>query len=262
MTIIRHELKQHQLMFWIWCAAICGMTLMIILMFPDFRDQADSLNDMFANMGDFTAAFGMDRLSVASPLGFYGLEGGSIMGIGGGMLFALLGGSIISKEEGAHTAEFLFTSPKKRSTVLFQKLLTVGIFAVVFYAICTVVGLISFKMIGEEVDMKAFLLYQLAQMFLGLEIAGFTFGISAFMHKSSLGISLGLALGLYFLQILSNIVDSLDWIKYITPYCFADAAKILTDVKLEWNLVLICAGYAVASIVAGFIYFSKKDLRA
>lgn len=262
MTIIKHEWKQNQTMFWIWCAATCGITLLVILMFPEFRDQADSLNNMFANMGDFTAAFGMDRLSVASPLGFYGLEGGSIMGIGGGMLFAMLGGSLLSREEGSHTAEFLFTAPKKRSTVMFQKLITIGLFAVIFYAVSTAVGLIAFLIIGETIDMKAFLLYQLAQFFLGLEIAGFTFGLSAFLHKPNLGISLGISLGLYFLQIISNIVDSLDWLKYVTPYCFADAAQILTDVRLEWRLVAIFGAYTIVSVVAGFLFFKRKDLRA
>ena len=262
MTIFKHEWKVNSRLFLIWTIVIAIMEFAVIAIFPEFKDQADSLNEMFATMGNFTTAFGMDRLSIGTALGYYGIEGGSIIGIGGGMLFALLGGSIICCEEGSRTAEFLFSAPVKRRSVLLWKALALFSFTVVFYSVTTITGIAAFGFIGETIEMKSFLLFQLAQFFLGLEIAGITFGISAFLRKQNFGIFLGLALALYFLSIISNLLDSLGWIKYITPYCYSDAAKILTDNNLETPLVILGLGYGLICSIAGILYYCRKDLRA
>ena len=57
-----------------------------------------------------------------------------------------------------------------------------------------------------------------------LVLAGICFGISAFLRNGSLGIGLGLALGMYFLNIIANLTSGAEFLKYITPFGFADVA--------------------------------------
>ena len=84
MTILKKEIRQGLLPFGIWTGATAFLVAVCVFLFPEIQEEINSVSDMFANMGSFSAAFGMDRLSMGEPMGFYGIECGNILGIGGG----------------------------------------------------------------------------------------------------------------------------------------------------------------------------------
>lgn len=114
MTLFLHEIKQNRLAFLIWTFSIALMLLICMMMFPEINTGMEDMNDMFANMGSFTQAFGMDRLNFGDVMGFYAIECGNILSIGGGFFAALLGINALAKEEKERTAEFLLTHPIRR----------------------------------------------------------------------------------------------------------------------------------------------------
>ena len=61
MTLVKHELRQGKTSFLIWTVAIGFLLATCIFLFPEMKGQMDAVNDMFASMGSFTEAFGMDR---------------------------------------------------------------------------------------------------------------------------------------------------------------------------------------------------------
>jgi len=63
MTLVKHELKQGKTSFIIWTASIGFLFAICIFLFPEMRGQMNSITDMFASMGSFTKAFGMDQLN-------------------------------------------------------------------------------------------------------------------------------------------------------------------------------------------------------
>jgi len=125
MTIYIKELKQSFKSLCIWTASIAFMMLVCVLLFPEMKGEMDSVSSIFANMGGFTAAFGMDKLSFGQLMGFYGIECGNVLGIGGGFFAALAGISVLANEEKERTAEFLLTHPISRVSIITQKLLSV-----------------------------------------------------------------------------------------------------------------------------------------
>ena len=80
MTLVKHELKQGKISFLIWTASIGFLLAICIFLFPEMKGQMDSVNDMFASMGSFTEAFGMDRLNFGTLIGFYAVECGNVLG--------------------------------------------------------------------------------------------------------------------------------------------------------------------------------------
>ena len=128
MTLFFHELRQNRISLCVWTTAIALMLLICMIMFPEMNTDMEGLTDMFSNMGSFTQAFGMDRLNFGDVMGFYAIECGNILSIGGGFFAALLGINALAKEEKEKTAEFLLTHPIRRRTVIFQKLLAVSEF--------------------------------------------------------------------------------------------------------------------------------------
>lgn len=79
MTLVKHELRQGRTAFLIWTAAIGFLLSVCIFLFPEMKGQMDSVNDVFASMGSFTAAFGMDRLNFGTLTGFYAVECGNVL---------------------------------------------------------------------------------------------------------------------------------------------------------------------------------------
>lgn len=260
MTIYIKELRQSLKSLCIWTCAIGGMMLVCILMFPEMKNEMDSVSSVFANMGGFTAAFGMDKLSFGELMGFYGIECGNILGIGGGFFAALVGISVLASEEKEHTAEFLLTHPVSRCMVLTQKLLAVLTQVILMNVVVVAVSVVSASAIGEELQMKEFLLLHVAYLLMQLEIAGICFGISAFIKRGSIGIGLGLALSFYFLNLICNISEKAEFLKYVTPYAYCEASNVISEAKLESNLVIIGIVISVLGVIAAYVKYTKKDI--
>lgn len=262
MTIFKHEMKMNIKLLAIWSIAIGVLLMICMMMFPQISKQMDNVNEMYSSMGSFTEAFGMDKINFGTAIGFYGIECGSMLGIGGSLFAAMLGIGLLSKEEGAHTAEFLFTHGISRHRILLEKLLAMVTILILFNAICMGFAGISFAIIGEEIAVKEFLLFHLAQVILQFELAGICFGISAFLHRGGMGLGIGIAALMYFFNIVENISKDADWIKYITPFHYADAANIISEVKIDSPLMVLGCIYMIAGIVVAFAKYCRKDLIA
>lgn len=262
MRIFLHELRQNRKTLLIWTAVIGGMNFIFMMIYPQMAEQAAEMTEVYANLGGFSAAFGMDRIDLTTAMGFYGIEAGAVLSIGGGMLAAILGGGMLCKEEGGHTAEFLFSMPVSRTWVILWKALAALVMVCFFNIVCMAVGIGAFAAAAESVEWKSFLLYHFAQLCMQTEIMLLCLGISAFLKKVSMGLFIGIAMCLYFMQMFINITDGADWLKYVTPYRYSDAAEIFPAESMEWNLALLGLCYGIAMLAAGIWKYSRKDLTA
>lgn len=260
MTIYRKELRQSAKAWCIWSFSIAFMMLICIFLFPEMKGEMSSVSNVFANMGDFTAAFGMDRLNFGELMGFYGIECGNIIGLGGGFFAALIGAGAIAGEEKERTSEFLLTHPISRASVITQKLLSVLTQVILMNVFVVLVSVISVAAIGEELALREFALLHTAYLIMQIEIACVCFGISAFIKRGSVGIGLGLALTFYFMNIVANISDKAEFLRYVTPYAYSDSAEIISEAKLDTGLIAIGAVIALAGISAAYAKYTRKDI--
>ena len=260
MTVYKKEMKNSFKSLVIWTCSIAFMMMACIIMFPEMKNEMDSVSNIFANMGGFTAAFGMDRLSFGELMGFYGIECGNIIGIGGGFFAALAGVSSLAGEEKDHTAEFLLTHPVSRASVAAQKLAAVLSQILILNVFSAAVSTASAAAIGESLQMREFMLLHTAYIIMQVEIACICFGVSAFIRRGSIGIGLGIALLLYFINLVCNISSQADFLRYITPYAYSEASNIISESALDVKLIIIGAVYAVAGTVSAFIKYTHKDI--
>lgn len=260
MTVFKHEMRQERNSLIIWSAIIAFMLSVSILVYPEMSKQMDGISEAFSNMGEFSAAFGMDKLNFGEFIGFFGVECGNVLGLGGVFFAALTGISALSKEEREHTAEFLLTHPVSRNSVIAQKLLSV--FAKIIILNIAVIGIsaLSTIIIGEEPDLKPLALIFTAYFIMQIETAAICFGISAFIGRSGLGLGLGLAAAFYFLNIVANLTDSAKILKYITPFGYTDSADIIADGKIKIGYLAVGLVLAVIGIAAAFWKYRRKDI--
>ena len=261
MTLVKHELRQGKLSLLIWTGAIGFLLAVCVFLFPEIKGQMGDVSDVFASMGSFTAAFGMDRLNFGSLIGFYAIECGNVLGLGGAFFAALCAVGILSKEEKERTAEFLLTHPVSRIRVITEKLMAVliQIFAMDIVIFAVSVG--SMAAIGEEIPWKEVSLMHLSFFLLQVELAGICFGISAFLRKGSVGVGLGVAVMMYFLNLVANMAEVAEFLKYITPFGYTEGADIVTNGCLDGTKVLLGMGYGAIGIAAAYWRYTKKDIQ-
>ena len=261
MTLVQHELKQSRISLIVWTLSIASLLAVCVFLYPSMKNEMDAVSEMFSSMGSFTAAFGMDKVSFGTLTGFYVVECGNIVGLGGAFFAALCGISALAKEEKEHTAEFLMTHPVSRWRVVTDKLIAVIFQLVILNVAVYLTAVVSIALIGEDIPWKELNLLHLAYFFLQVETATVCFGISAFLRRSGMGIGLGIAMLFYFLNLVANITEEADFLKYITPFGYAEGADIVNSLSVNGEMLAVGVAFTVAGIVISYVKYCKKDLR-
>ncbi|WP_251206023.1 ABC transporter permease subunit [Acetatifactor aquisgranensis] len=261
MTLIKHELRQGRISFLIWTASVGFLLAVCVFLYPEMKGQMEDVGDVFSSMGSFSDAFGMDRLNFGTLLGFYTIECGNVLGLGGAFFAALCGAGILSKEEKDRMAEFLLTHPVSRARIVTEKLVSVYAQIIAMNLVIYGISLGSIAAIGESVPWKELNLLHLAYFLLQAELAGICFGISAFVRRGSAGIGLGIAAGMYFLNLVANIAQAAEFLKYVTPFGYAEGADIIEKGCLDGTLVAIGLAFGAIGIGAAYGKYCRKDIR-
>lgn len=259
MTVFKKELRSNAMGFLVWSAVIGGLMAVCVGLYPSMSDSMGDVSGLFANMGDFSAAFGLDKLGFGTILGFYGTECGNILGLGGALYAAFTAMNLLAGEEGGHTAEFLLTHPVSRLRVGLEKLTALFVLVLGLNLVCLACGAGGILVIGEDADWSDLLRYHGALLLMQLQIGGLCFGLSSLLRRGGLGLGMGLAALLYFLGLFLNLDQGLDWLRFFTPYYYADAARVFARESLAGP---IASGCALGLLGAGFglWWFRRKDI--
>ena len=261
MTIFRKELRTGAVSFLVWSAVVGGLMAVCVGMYPSMAGSMEDMSALFAGMGDFSAAFGLDKLGFGSILGFYGTECGNILGLGGAFYAALTAMGLLAGEEGGHTAEFLLTHPVGRLQIAGEKLAALAVLVAGLNLVCLACGAGGILAIGEDADWGDLLRYHGALLLMQLEIGAVCFGLSALLRRGGLGLAMGLTALLYFAGLLVNLDQGLDWLRFLTPYYYADAARLFAG---ETQALPVLTGCALGALGAGLglWWYGRKDIAA
>ena len=260
MTILKHELRRSRVPFWIWTGAIGFLLAVCIFLFPEMKGEMEGVSEVFSSMGAFTAAFGMDRLNFGTLNGYYAIECGNVLGLGGAFFAALLAAGMLCKEEKERTAEFLLTHPVSRARVVTEKLAAVLILITVMNLIICALAVGSILAIGESVPWRELTLQHLAYWLMQLAIAGICFGVSAFLRRGSAGVGLGIAVMLYFMNLIANITESASFLKDLTPFGYCDGAEIASSGSLDFKRLAIGAAFFAVGVASAYWNYTRKDI--
>lgn len=260
MRFVLHELKMNLKSLLIWTFVVGGMIFVFMLMFPSIEESAKEISDAYSQMGAFSVAFGMDRIDMGTPMGFFGVEIGAVLALGGSMFAAITGIGMLAKEEGGHTTEFLYVTPNKRNYFITSKLVAGVIIIAIFTIICMLMGCFGFLAIGEKMEWNKYLLYIMSQFFMYIQITGICFGISAFLRKNNIGLGIGIAMLLYFTNLFANISEDVEKLHYITPFSYSDAADIFIDEKIKIEFLIPGMVIMIVVVAMGYIKYNRKDL--
>lgn len=261
MTVYKMEIRKGFKTFLIWSLSIAALVATCILLFPQMNSMMEGVNDIFSSMGAFSAAFGMDRLGMGTLLGFYSVECGTMLSLGAALYSALAGITIVGKEENQRSAEFLFTLPVSRKSVLLQKLGALMTEVICFHILNFIISICMMLIIGEVVPFKEIVLLHSAYLLLSIVIASLCFLLSVFPKACSLGVGMGSVFVLYFLSLMANITEKAKPLSFITPFSFANSTDIVLDCTLDVKRIILWLAISVVALISSVLYFDRRDLK-
>ena len=100
-----------------------------------------------------------------------------------------------------------------------------------------VIGIFNFigLSLSGEFDRKSYILLSITPIFSSIVIFAVCLFLSTFTHKTkkTLGISLGIVFASYFLNIISEMGESTEFLKYISIFTLADIRNVIINVSIN-----------------------------
>ncbi len=264
MNIFLRELRTGRRSVLVWALVIAGLNVLIMAVYPSFAADAARLEELVAMYPEgFAKAFGLDRMSLADPLAFYATEGYFMVVLFGGIYAAILGASILAKEEDEKTIEYLLALPVTRNEVLTGKVLAVVANLALFNLIVAVVTCLSFVgFVTRDYSTATLLLLLAAPFLLHLTFAALCFFLSLFWtrRRAAYSISIGLVVGTYFLNVIALLTDDLRWLGWLSPFKYVDAADIISKQSLDGLYVFILLTAGAVAVGATYLLYGRRDI--
>lgn len=264
--LILSEFKRNFKSLILWSSIVAGTAGLMLMLYPAFKDAFSQMEEFFSLFPpQFLEMFGMGEggLDMGSFYGWFGVEGYLFVNLIGGSYAAILGGSILSKEEDDKTIEFLLSKPISRSKILFGKAIVVAMNLVLLNVLVSIILLIAFMIYGD-VKPVVWLLYSFAPFILQMIFASLSFLISVFVTKSRqvISIALGIVIGMYVIDLISKLTDEFEYLKYISPYEYINAVSIVNDEMIKPLYLLITVLIISISFTLAWLFYRKKDITA
>ncbi len=261
-TIFLGEVRLNTRALLVWSFTVGGLGLVCILLYQSMQGDMKAMADAFSNMGAFSKAFGMSTLSIATLEGYFATEVGTVHGLGSGMFAAILAVGILSKEEEGHTGEFLFSLPVTRKKVLLSKGLCILSMLIIFTVICSILYLMGFLILHEEIPVREFISFMTRQLLMNIEIGGICFGISAISGKNRTGLGIAIALIFYMYDLMGRVAPALENWLFLGPYSYANAPEIFSGAAFPLKAAAAGCCIAVTGIIFAFVCYDRRDLAA
>lgn len=233
-------------------------------MFPSFAKDAEEFKKLLEGYPEAVRkAIGLNVDSIASILGFYSYAFLYIT-LCGAIQAMNLGVSIFSKEVREKTADFLLTKPVSRTQILSSKLLA----ALTSLVMTNVVYLAAANMMASQVktedySSKIFFLISITLFFVQLIFLALGMIMSVIVRKikSILTVSLSTVFALFIIGMLSSTAED-EALRYLSPFKYFDTDYIIKNSGYETSFLIVGIGIIVASIVASYFIYAKKDIHA
>ena len=262
--MLKRELKINFKSFLIWLLVLIALFTLVYLIYPTILtgDNIKMLDEMMKTFPEeMLKAFNMDISSMESAYGWLKSEGFVFVLLIIGCYAGILGSNILLKEESDKTIEYLHSLPVKRSDILLSKVATGLIYITSITILLGIFNYIGLSLSGEF-DKQQYILLSITPLFSSIVIFFLCLYLSTFTHKTKkmLGISLGIVLISYILQMLSTIADTVEFLKYLSVFTLSDIRNVIIDRTINPVMVIISILLSSILLTLTILRYNKKEL--
>jgi ABC-2 type transport system permease protein len=208
------------------------------------------------------AVFGLTVFDLSTAAAFYGVLF-LYFAIIGAVHAVLLGAGLIAKEERDRTSEFLYSKPASRGKVLTGKLLA-GIFNLVVLNVVTLVtSIYVVDILNKEAPFTGDLVLLMVGLFF-LQLVFFSIGAllagSTHHPKAAASRASSIMFVPFLMSFVVNMSEKLDFLKYVTPFKYFDAANLMADHALDPVFVGLAVAIIAVAVVTTYRLYAARDL--
>ncbi|MDO9628504.1 MAG: ABC transporter permease subunit [Acholeplasmataceae bacterium] len=267
-NIFKLEFKRSFKSLMIWSISLALSLLLVIIIYPMAKDMFEALEQMIEYLESIDSGFiGMLDLFGGIPdngIEYFATEGAMFLQLLGGIFAALVGFSIINKDEKEKTVEVIYTLPVSRTKLLFTKMVVVAVNLFIFMIIQVLMVDLGFLLVAPGEDISAIWMFGLFDYLMFLMIAYLSMFLALILKPNqSSFIAVAIPFPLYIITTIAYATDNtfLKSLKYISPFTFAEPVGWLKD-QADFELInfIIFASLTVVSILFSFILFKKRQM--
>ena len=157
----------------------------------------------------------------------------------------------------------ILATPNSRGKIIVTQLLSLYIWLFLLMVCVTVVGILSANVLfPDELNVEKYLYLNIGTLMLWFAVASITFLAACIFSdaKYYYFFGAGIPILFFFLNMLANMGENLEFLKYTTIYSLLPADKLIAG---NSEAVLPCVVLLLVSVVfsaMGGIWFTKRDL--
>lgn len=262
--MFKREMKINLRGFIVWTSILIGLFLVVFLVYPSIvnNDSIGMMNEMMKLFPEeMLKAFNMDVSSIDSAFGWLKTEGFVFVLLITGIYSGILGSNILLKEESDKTIEYLNSVPITRKNIVLSKIFCGLLYIILMVLVIGIFNFIGLYMSGDF-NKKVYILLSITPVFSSVVIFAICLFLSTFTHKTkkTLGISLGIVFASYFFNIIAEMGESTEFLKYVSVYTLADIRNVILNASINPLLVSLTIGITVILIVLTMIHYERKEL--
>lgn len=262
LNIFKQEIVSHKKHLLLWSVGIIFLIVMGMAKMSAYHASGESINKLFAELPKvFKAITGATGFDLSSAKGFFALLF-LYIAVMVAIEAVLVGTEIVSKEERDKTTEFLLTKPLTRTNILVSKILAGLVIVLVLSLVTTASSLLIVGAYNQGVSINYEILKLMGGMvFMQLVFYSVGLAIAASSKKARSTTQIGsmIVLGAYLAFVLVGLFDSLNWLKYLTPFQYFEANTVLISGYSILSIGLSLLIIFVSLIVAIKMYSSRDQ---
>lgn len=262
MNILFRELRANFKSLLIWC----GISLLFVTVgfskFSAYEGNPELLAILDSIPPAMIDALNLGAFNLTTITGFFGVLF-SYFALILSISAAMWGTDIITKEERDKTVEFALTLPVTRARLITGKTLAAIVNSIALLFVTWGAVLLNARVYQtdaqffEFVSLSMLALFIMQMIFLSI---GIFLGCAMTFYKRASSLAVSVLLGTYFLSIISGMNESLDFLKYFSPFKYFNPGVLLHEAKLDVTYVWLSAGIIAVSLIGAYVTYSKRDL--
>lgn len=175
----------------------------------------------------------------------------------------MLGTKLVSKYVDQGSMTYLLTMPYTRRKIVITQAVffALSLFVIIFFNVLVIIVMAE-SMFPGSLDIWKFIMLNLVTYAVHLALSGLTFLCSVLFSDSSksLGVSGGILISFFILNMLSSISEQTEFLKYFTPFTLIDIEHILASGGNGVLGFIITMITAIAIFIVSIEIFHRKSI--
>ncbi len=258
------ELRLKRLTIISYTFAAFAFLLMYAAVYPAVQDQSAKFTELFSSYPkEFLEAFSISQIRMDTYENYLAMEHFSIIWpLMVALLTVTLSGFAIAGEIEKRTMSIMLSLPMSRLNIFFAKY-TAGIIALLIFSFISIMAAVPLAWIFDfGINSSTFWATLLISLAFGWALLGLGFCISSFFSEKGQAYLIlgGTLLLMYVINVISQLVNSIDWLKYFSIFNYYKPTDIMTGASLDvWSTLVLCA-VAIISTLFGALWFKRRDV--